>query len=82
MRLGGVLDDRQAVLRGDRHDGVHVGQATVQVDGHDRLGARRDRALDARRVHRPGGRIDIDEHRRRAGVADGRDRRDEGHRRA
>ena len=36
-------------------------------------------ALDARRVDVPGERIGIDQHRRRAGIADGRDRRDEGH---
>ena len=79
MRLGGVLDDLQAMLRGDRHDGVHVGHATVQVDGDNGLGARRDRALDGRRVDVPGERIGIDQHWRRAGVADGRDRGDEGH---
>src|SRR5690606_33675557 len=41
MRLGRVLDDRDAVLRCDRHDGVHVGHAAVQVDGDDRSRARR-----------------------------------------
>ena len=49
--LRGVLDDREAVALGDRDERVHVGHEAVQVDGHDRLRARRDRRLDEVGVH-------------------------------
>ena len=63
---GRILDDRQAVALGDRH---HRGE----VARHARPGARtriavvarRDRRLDQRRVDVAGGRIDVDEDRRR-----------------
>ena len=36
MRLGGVLEDPQAVLVRDGLDGVHVGRVAVEVHRHDR----------------------------------------------
>ncbi len=44
LRLGHVLDHLQAVLGGQRHDCVHVGRLAVEMDRHDRLRARRERA--------------------------------------
>src|SRR5262245_43227833 len=33
MRLAGILDDKEVVLRGDRKDRVHVSRLTIQVHG-------------------------------------------------
>ena len=46
LRLRHVLDHFQPVLVGQRHDGVHVGRLAVEMDRHDRPGARRDRGGD------------------------------------
>ena len=42
VRLAGILDDGNAVALGDRRDRVHVGHLAVEMDGHDRLGPRRN----------------------------------------
>ena len=34
-RLGGIFDDVQAMLLGDREDRVHIGGASADVHGHD-----------------------------------------------
>lgn len=81
MGLRGILDHRNAMPVGDRQDRIHIGQPTVQMHRDDGPGARRDGALDHGRVDVEGPRIGIDQHRRCAGIADGGDRRDEGHRR-
>ena len=52
VRLAAVLDDGEAVPRGDRGDRRHVGRLAVEVHGHDRGGARRDRRGDGRRIER------------------------------
>ena len=48
-RVAGVLDDLQAVAVGDRADRVPVGRVADEVRREDRLGARADHLLDARR---------------------------------
>src|SRR5262249_59511332 len=42
-RLGGILDDRQAMARGDRPERVHVADPAPQMTGHPSPPARRDR---------------------------------------
>ena len=78
MSLAGVLDHDQAVSPGDRDDRVHVGRLPVEVNRHDRLGARPDRVLDESGIDIEGCRIGIDEHRRSAGGADRQCGGDEG----
>ena len=48
--LGGVLNHDQAATPGDVQDRVHLGALAVEVDGNDRLRARRNAALDLRGV--------------------------------
>ena len=48
VRVRGVFDHDQPVLAREGHDRVHVGGLTGEVDGDDRLGARRDRGFDRR----------------------------------
>ena len=62
-RLAGVFDYREAVLLGDRVDGVHVAWHAVDVDRHDGAGSLGDAALDRSRVHGQRGRIGVGEHR-------------------
>ena len=45
-RLRRVLDHGQAVTLGHRHERVHVGGATAEMDRHDRLGAGTDGGRD------------------------------------
>jgi hypothetical protein len=66
--LGGVLDDHQAVLFRDLQDRIHVGHLTVQVDRHDRLGARGDLGLDQGRIDVEGARVVVDQHHGRAAI--------------
>ena len=72
-RAGRVLDHRQAVPVGDSSESRRgrTGMPDL-VDGQDRLGPRRDGRLDQRRVDVVRRRVDVDEHRRRAAVADRR----------
>ncbi len=71
VRLAGVLDDRQAVSRGDLGERVHVHGLPVQVHGHDRGGARRDRGPDGCGVHETVALEAVHEDRRGADVAHG-----------
>ena len=80
VRLSRVFDHHQPARSRDREYRIHVRGLPIQVHGHDRLRVRRDRPLDERRVHRVGDGIDVDEHRPRARVLDGRYRGDEGER--
>ena len=59
--LGGVFDDGEVVLGRDGVDGGHVGCLTVNADGHDGFGIRRDSRFDLSSVHVPSGLIDVDE---------------------
>ncbi len=54
VAVGAVLDDRQSVPLGDRHDPVHVGHDLAEVDRDDRPSPGRDRRLDGVRIDRPG----------------------------
>ena len=76
-----VLDERQAVALGELQEGVHVGRQADLVDRHDRLRARRDRALGGGRIEVVGARVDVREDRLRAAVPDGVGGRDERQRR-
>ena len=73
-RLGGVLDQRHAVLRAQRHDGVVVGALAVQVDRHHRRGqptrcvGRRQLVGQQLRVDVPRHGLAVDEPRCRARV--------------
>ena len=81
MRLAGVLDHRQS--RGASaisRIGVHVGRLAVEVHRQIALVRGVIAALELRRVHREGDRVDVDEDRPRAGVADRRHGGDEGER--
>jgi hypothetical protein len=73
--LGAVLDHGH--VGGARQLGhrVDVADLPVQVHGDHRARARRQRPLERCRVDRAGLRLDVAEHRRRAGSRDGGDRR-------
>ena len=76
-RLGRVLDDHQAVLLSQSAKGVHLAQASGQVDRHDRLGAGGDGPRNGLRIDvlvRP----HIGEDRCRPHMDDGGGRSDEG----
>ena len=60
-----------AVPPGNRQDGRHVGRLPVEMHGHERSGARRDRRLDCRRVDGQALGIDVREDRPRARHHDG-----------
>ena len=68
--LRAVLDHRQAVALGDLQDRRHVGGLPVEMDGHDRDGAGRNRRGNRRRRQRQSIGIDIREHRPCAGHHD------------
>jgi hypothetical protein len=78
VRLRRILDDEQSVPARDRQNRIHVGRLTVQMYRQDRLRSRRDRRIELRGIERERLRIDVDEDRFGAGVADGRHRRHEG----
>ena len=79
--LAGVFDDDQAVLAGDRADGVGVGRQTEQVDRHDGLGHGGDGAGDGRGIDVQGLGVDVDEDRSGARLHDRLGGRVEGERR-
>ena len=76
-RVGGVLDDREAVLLRDLPDPLHPARQAAVVDRDDRLRPRRDPLLDPLgvEVHRVG--LDVDEDRDGPSEDDVRDRADE-----
>ena len=73
-----VLDDDQVMLLRERHHRVHVRRLPVEMDGHEGARARGDGGGSRFGVHVPRRRIDVDDHRRGAGVEHGVDRRGEG----
>ena len=75
---GGVLDHRQAVGAGDRHQRGEVAGHADLVDGEDRLGPRGDRGRDGGDVDVVAAVLDVDEDRHAAALADGVRRGDEG----
>ena len=72
MRLGGVLDQPEAVAAGDVEQRIEVGWLTIEVGRQKRLGARGDCRLDPRRIEVEGRRIGLDQHRGRADHRDGK----------
>ena len=78
QRFRGVLDDRDAARRGDLEDAFDGRGASADVDRNDGTRPRRDRARERVRGDGQRRRIDVDEHRRRAGERHRVDGRDEG----
>jgi len=60
-RLAGILDQRKAMLLGDRAQRIELARVAVDVDGDDRLRARRHRRLDGRGVEVERARVDVGE---------------------
>ena len=69
MGLGGVLDDVEPVLGGEREQRREVGRPAVEVDRQDGARARRDLAPRVRGVDPPGPGIGVHQDRSRARVA-------------
>jgi hypothetical protein len=63
MRLGAVLDDRDAALPRQLHDRIHVARPARQMHGDDGAGARREHGPDRVRRQVLAVRIDIGHHR-------------------
>jgi hypothetical protein len=61
VRLGGVLDQRNARPRGDGGQAVHVGHVAVELDHDDRAGARGDGRGQDLGGDQEGVRVDVDE---------------------
>jgi len=77
VRLGGVFHQREIVFAANRQNRVHVERVAVEMDRHDRFGARRDGALDQLRVQVERCVIGIHKDRPGAHVGNGPARRDE-----
>ena len=82
MALRAILDQPQPDGPGDLGEGRQIGRLAIEVHRqHRRRPAGRRRlqdTLELARSHRVGTRLDIDQHRRRTGPLDRRDRRDRG----
>jgi hypothetical protein len=76
-RLARILDQREAVRRGDLAQRFELARVAEDVDGDDRARARRDGRLDRGRVEVERVGIDVGEHRRRALVDEAVGRRGE-----
>src|SRR5258705_8021377 len=68
MCLGGIFDQWQVMLPADLEERIDVERVSVQMDWHDRFGARRDRLFDESRAEVEGGVIDVDVNRLRTDV--------------
>ncbi len=80
MRLGSVLDYKETMAAGNRHDWIHVRHEPMQMGRHDRPRFVRNRSLDQSRVHRPGDWINVHKDRCCTAADNGGRRRDEIHR--
>ena len=80
VRLGGVLDQRDAAPPADVQQRGQVGRLAVEVYRQDSPGPRGDAALDLGGVHRVRLGVHVHEHRLGPDVADGPGGGDEGHR--
>ena len=80
-RLRAVLDDDQAPVVAEFFQCIHVHRLAEQVHRDHGPGFRRDRLLDLVQIDVEGVGVDVHEHRRRADIADGLGRGDEGERR-
>ena len=58
-----ILDHRNPVPCTDRHDRVQIAWLPCEIDGQERLGPRRERALNGGRVDVERVGFDVDEHR-------------------
>ena len=76
-RVRGVVDDRQAVARGDAAEADQRRRTSGEVHRQERRGARRHRGLGRGRIEVQRGEVDVGQHRRAAGVDDRVDRRAE-----
>ena len=76
VRLGGVLDDEQAVALGELTDPVHVADLAEQVDGDDRGRSLAHELRCRRGVDQPGVGADVAQHRGRARVQNAQRSRD------
>ena len=59
--LGGVLENHESVLSGNRLERVHGRGVAVKMDGHDGARARGDRGFDGGRGEREGERVNVGE---------------------
>jgi len=78
VSLGGVLDQREAMAAADFEDGIDVEGMPVEMNRHDRLGPRGNRAFEESRIQVHGGFVDLDEDRLRADISECPTRGDEG----
>src|SRR5437867_149076 len=78
MGVGGVFDDSQLVLLGDRHDRIHVGDLAGEMDGNDGAGATCDSGLDGARIDVEGFNVDVREDGDGVGFDDGGGGREKG----
>jgi hypothetical protein len=76
--LGGVLDDLEAARVGELDDRAHGGAEAVEVNRHDRAGARPDGSVELVGVERPRVRVHVHEHRPGTGALDAGDGRNAG----
>ena len=65
------------MTRGDRHHAVEIGRLPVEMDRHNRPGARPDGRRNRRGVDGVGVAVHVDQHRRRADGGDRQHRGDE-----
>ena len=69
VRLRSIFDHRYPVPLSNRHDSIHLCRHSIQMHGDNCLGARCDRRFEFVRVERAAERVDIDENRCRADIA-------------
>src|SRR5207237_5099810 len=69
--VGGVFDNGEVVLFGNRHDRVHVGDLPGEMDGDDGAGAGGNGRFDRARVDVEGFEVDVGEDRDGVGFDDG-----------
>ena len=81
QRFRAVFDKLQTVLAGEVGQCLHVTNAAVQMNGHDRLRFRADLAPNIVDIDQPVVRPAVDEHRRGPGLGNRIDRRDVSERR-
>ena len=76
VRLRGILDHLQTMPLRNRPHLCHSHGAAIEMNYHNRLGARRNRSLDQILVYKPRLPLRLDKNRRAAAVADCEDRCD------
>src|SRR5439155_4996322 len=71
VRLGAVLDDWDAAVRGEREHAVHVAALAVEMDGHNRPRSRAERTLERGQIDRRRGGLHVAQNGGRARTLDG-----------